>query len=190
LKRIVVSLLSTVAIAVVVGCAFNSKLSTPNYSNTQAYSQGEHTDLQSATPQKRSISSVVEEDLTKYNQFVPNLVQMVKHNRKFATVFWLTTCPYCTSELESINQMVISGQIPADSVLAVSIGEPLDTITRVVQLRGYRFKLALDPLRRHSANFQVQGTPTIFLIDDDGTVHEKILGTGNANRIKEFILSN
>ncbi len=181
MKNIVVSLLSVVAIALVVGCAFGTKLtekSTPLTANEVS---------QTTSFPSRTISSV--EEYSQYNAHTGPVFSMVNHNRKVVLVFWITTCGFCRAELERLNNLVTSGQVPADSILAVAVGEDQALVTRVTQERGYRFRVALDPRNVLATNFNVRGTPTIVFINEDKNVESMTTGASStlARRVVEFI---
>lgn len=198
MKNIIISLVSTVTIAFVVGCAFNSKKTEINNSEQYGLVEGVTTTVTTSTlSPARGISSV--ENLDQFNVHMPPLFQMVGHNRKLVVVFWISICDFCTTELERLNQLVVSGQVPKDSILAIAIGktelnprgDTVDTVTAAVQQRGYRFRVALDQGSIHSGKFHVRGTPTIIFADADGTVEDKIVGsyTETTGRILDFINS-
>ncbi len=178
MKRIAVSLFSVVAIALVVGCAFGTKLaeqSTPLNS------------VSSAAAPTRAISSV--DDYSQYNAHTGPIFSMVNHNRKVVVVFWITTCGFCRTELERLNNLVTSGQVPADSILAVSVGEDQTLVTNVTRERGYRFRVALDPRNALATKFNVRGTPTIVFINEDKTVESISVGASSnlPTSVVEFI---
>lgn len=138
------------------------------------------------TTPERNISS---EDYTEYNSHTGPIFNMVNHNRKVVLVFWITTCGFCRVELERLNNLVTSGQVAADSILAVAVGEDQALVTRVTQERGYRFRVALDPRNVLATKFNVRGTPTVVFINEDRTVEWMTVGASSTlpTRVTEFI---
>ena len=179
MKKIVVSLFSVVLIALVVGCAFGAKLSEQSTPLTSLNT--------TQTSPARSISST--EDYSQYNAHTAPIFSMVNHNRKVVVVFWITTCGFCRAELERLNNLVTSGQVAADSILAISVGEDQNLVTNVTRERGYRFRVALDPRNALATKFNVRGTPTIVFINEDKTVEWMSVGASTElpARLLEFI---
>ena len=182
MKRILVSLFSVVGIALVVGCAFGAKLTEQSTPLTTT----ETVQTTTSSP-ARGISSV--EDYSEYNAHTAPVFNIVNHSRKVVVVFWITTCGYCRAELERLNNLVTSGQVAADSILAISVGEDQNVVTTVTRERGYRFRVALDPRNVLATKFNVRGTPTIVFINEDKTVEWMSVGASSTlpTRVLEFI---
>lgn len=144
------------------------------------------TDTASAQSPQRSISS---DDPATYSAHVGPIFNLLQHNRNVVVVFWLTTCGFCTIELEKLNNMIKSGQISADSVLAVSIGEDAKVVTDVTKARGYLFRVAVDADQTLSTRFRVRGTPTVVFINANRTIEWYTMGTnaGLVQRVQDFI---
>lgn len=91
-------------------------------------------------------------------------------------VFWATWCPPCKVELERLNRMVKGGSISADKVIAVSVGEESEIVRKTVQDRGYEFQVGLDPDGIAGGAYKVPGTPTVVLLNADGSIGWMTMG--------------
>ncbi|MDX9730766.1 MAG: TlpA family protein disulfide reductase [Bdellovibrionales bacterium] len=91
-------------------------------------------------------------------------------------VFWATWCPPCKVELARLNKMVEAGKIKPDQVLAISVGEEAELVKQVAVEREYRFSVALDPEGRAGAAYGAAVTPTIVLVNADGTIGWMTMG--------------
>lgn len=92
-----------------------------------------------------------------------------KHGEKkgLVLVFWATWCPPCEVELKRINNLIQQGEVPADSVIAISIQEDPNLVARVVKDRDYKFQIAVSSETTLARQFKVAGTPTIIFIDPE-----------------------
>jgi len=62
------------------------------------------------------------------------------------------------------------------TVLLVDIGESREAVAQVVAARGYTARVLLDPRGRAAEAYQVQGTPTVYLIGRDGQLLGRAIG--------------
>ncbi len=85
-------------------------------------------------------------------------------------IFWATWCGPCTIELTRFNRAVLAGDLPADKVVAVSMGEDPALVKAESEKRGYRFTVAVDPDNQAGDALLVSSTPTVFYLDENGTV--------------------
>ena len=87
-------------------------------------------------------------------------------SKKTILVFWATWCGPCTLELSRLNDLVKDQVISSDQVLAISIGEPSETVLKAVRERGYLFQVVTDEPGLAASVLGVQGTPTVVFVDD------------------------
>lgn len=108
---------------------------------------------------------------------------------KKVLVFWATWCGPCEVELGRINRLIKNGEIRAQDVLAIVPQESRNVVLRSVQERGYQMPVALDPQGITSRNFNVAGTPTVALLEEDGRMRWVTSGLSPSLewRIKEFL---
>ena len=62
-------------------------------------------------------------------------------------------------------------------VLAVNIDESRDDVAAWVKIHGVTFPVLLDPFGTLTKAYGVTVTPTVFLVDRDGLLVAKALGT-------------
>jgi len=91
-------------------------------------------------------------------------------------IFWATWCGPCQIELSRINQLIASNKIPANRVIAISSNEELSTIRQHVREKKYLFQIAIDSDLSAIKAYQVQGTPTLVLINKKGEIDWVTMG--------------
>lgn len=87
---------------------------------------------------------------------------------KKVLVFWATWCGPCKVELARINKLIENGDIPGESVVAVSVKENAQLVADFVKQNNYLFKVALDESGQAAQLYHVTATPTIYFIDESG----------------------
>ncbi len=107
--------------------------------------------------------------------------------RKLAVVLWATWCGPCHSLLMNLNEEIAEGRLAKESVLAVSVGEPLRDVAAYLERTPLTFQVALDRQGNLAKRVKLQGTPTVMFLNANGTV-EKITtgGFGLAGKISDF----
>jgi cytochrome c biogenesis protein CcmG/thiol:disulfide interchange protein DsbE len=90
--------------------------------------------------------------------------------RKQVLVFWATWCGPCTVELSRLNSAVKGGELKADQIIAVSLGEEPNAVWAEAKKRDYRFVVAADPELKSQTSLDVYGTPQTYHIDQERTV--------------------
>ena len=85
-------------------------------------------------------------------------------------VFWATWCGPCTLELMRIQRLVRNGEIPRDSVLAISQEKDLELIRATVKERGYSFPIGWDSTGELFHRFAINVTPTLVVLDSEKTI--------------------
>lgn len=108
--------------------------------------------------------------------------------QKHLMVFWASWCGPCKIELSRINKLIIDGEINPNDVIAISIGENFETIKNHAKENDYRFIIGLDSSGEISKQYKVSGTPTLFLIDQNGVIEWMTMGLSPSLelRLKSF----
>ncbi|HUX37157.1 MAG TPA: TlpA disulfide reductase family protein [Rectinemataceae bacterium] len=84
--------------------------------------------------------------------------------------FWATWCPPCRAEMPSIQKLWDKRKDKNFTVIAVSVGEQKDTVTKFVADNKYSYPIFLDPSGQLGSAFNASSIPTTYIIDKDGKV--------------------
>ncbi len=92
--------------------------------------------------------------------------------------FWTTWCPYCEKELPAaIEQLARAYGDRSLTVLAVNIEERPETVRSWVRQHKVTVPVLLDADGEVSADYRVTATPTTILVDRDGRLLARAVGT-------------
>lgn len=104
---------------------------------------------------------------------IPSMVdgkQIPPANEKSILVFWATWCGPCTIELGRLNSAIQKGEISAQHLYAVNMGEELAVVERTVKEKKYLFQVIRDERGEIASKLGVTATPTIAFVNKDNTV--------------------
>lgn len=101
--------------------------------------------------------------------------------------FWATWCPPCKSEMPEIEKVYQETKDSDLVILAVEIGEPLDTVKTFIDDNNYNFKVLLDSDQAVATNYGISAIPTSFFIDEQGNIVSKKIGAMTYDEMKEYI---
>ena len=92
--------------------------------------------------------------------------------------FWTTWWSYCERQLAYIDQLNSHFKDYGLTVLAVNTNKSniLSLVRPYINKRKYKFKVAVDPRSELAKEFGVLGYPTLFIIDENGTIIHKSSG--------------
>ncbi len=85
-------------------------------------------------------------------------------------IFWASWCAPSVNGMESLNAFVAEAQQKGAVVLAVNLGEPLQTVQAAVAEHKYQGRVLLDPETKSLDIYRLGELPTTILIGRDGTV--------------------
>lgn len=112
------------------------------------------------------------------------LANVIKQKPLFIT-FWSETCGGCIAEMLELQRL---RQLHPNKLdfLAINIdGKDADTAA-VAQQRGITLPVVKDQLGITAERYQVIGTPTSFLISQDGVLQQKMEGFDHENVLALF----
>ena len=114
-----------------------------------------------------------------------------KNNGPLIINFWTTWCMVCNKQNEYLNQINDHFSNIGVNVLGVNINAP-DIVNKVkphVEKKNINYNVAIDPRSKIAKNFNVEAVPTLFFIDSDGTILNKIVGysDGTENEILDVL---
>jgi thiol-disulfide isomerase/thioredoxin len=109
--------------------------------------------------------------------------------------FWATWCGPCRIEMPSLEALYNKFSDKDLEILAVNCREDQATVSSFLKNEGFSFPVLLDLNGRVSTNYGVQAIPTTFLIDRDGMIILRLVGsidwdTPKIHAALESLLSN
>ena len=97
--------------------------------------------------------------------------------------FWTTWCPACRHEVPNL-QLIHNEYGPRNVVvLAVNLGEKLETVERFAQNNGISFAVWLDEDRWAGNIYGIRSIPTTYFIDENGIIRDVNIGTMTREQI-------
>ncbi len=84
--------------------------------------------------------------------------------------FWATWCPPCRAEMPSIQKLWDKRKDKNFTIIAVSVGEQKDTVTKFVADNHYSYPIFIDPTGQLGTAFNASSIPTTYIIDKTGKV--------------------
>jgi thiol-disulfide isomerase/thioredoxin len=97
-------------------------------------------------------------------------VQYPLPGKKTAFVFWATWCAPCKLEIARINKMISDQVVHKEDVIGITYNEDPSIILKTIQERNYEFQTVQDYQTEASNYFEVSGTPTVILLDENRKV--------------------
>ncbi len=101
--------------------------------------------------------------------------------------FWATWCPPCKAEMPEIEKLYQETKDSDLVIVAVEIGEPLDTVKPFIDKNKYNFKVLLDPDQSVATKYNITSIPTSYFIDTDGNIVSQHVGGMNIDQMKAYI---
>jgi len=84
--------------------------------------------------------------------------------------FWQSQCDYCKTEMVMLHnrypQLVKDGL----ELLAIDVGESMDTVSDFIRNRGIGFKVLVDTDTSVANSYRTIGVPTYILVDINGNI--------------------
>lgn len=101
--------------------------------------------------------------------------------------FWATWCPPCKAEMPEIEKLYQETKDSDLVIVAVEIGEPLDTVRPFIENNKYNFKVLLDPDQSVETKYNITSIPTSYFIDTEGNIVSKHVGGMNIDQMNAYI---
>jgi len=98
--------------------------------------------------------------------------------------FWATWCGPCRAEMPSMQVLYDSYREKGLEILAVNCGEKQDQVLSFLKSNKLSFPAALDADGKVSGVYGIQAIPTTYLIDRDGNIVARVMGSINWNTPK------
>ncbi len=90
--------------------------------------------------------------------------------------FWATWCGPCQAEMPLLQDRYTTYHDSGLEILAVNIGEDVDTVRPFIENLGLGFSILLDPDLEVNDSYRVLGYPTTIAVDRDGNVVDVHVG--------------
>lgn len=92
--------------------------------------------------------------------------------------FWASWCPPCRVEMGSLERFNLAMSDKGVTVLAVNIGEDVDTVRNFLEIIQPRptFPIVFDQDSHTTETWRIKGMPTTYVIDPAGMVRYRATG--------------
>lgn len=101
--------------------------------------------------------------------------------------FWATWCPPCRAEMPEIEKLYQETKDSDLVIVAVEIGEPLNTVKSFIDSNKYSFKVLLDSDQSVASKYNIASIPTSYFIDVDGNIVSKNVGGMTIDQMKAYV---
>ena len=93
--------------------------------------------------------------------------------------FWATWCGPCRAEMPSMEALHGRYREKGLEILAVNCGESKEQVQTFMKNNGLTFTAVLDTDGKASGSYGIQAIPTSFLIDREGKIIARLVGSIN-----------
>jgi len=96
----------------------------------------------------------------------------IKGKKPLFLVFWATWCPACKKEIPKLKKIYSTFEPKGMDFLAVDVGvnDSLAKVKRYIKKYKISYPVAFDEGSQVTRLFNIQGTPTIIIVDRHGIV--------------------
>jgi len=101
--------------------------------------------------------------------------------------FWATWCGPCRIEMPRVEKLHKEFHDKGLVVLGVNLREPPDRARDFMKKHGYTFGSLLDAKAEVAERYQVEGIPTLFVIDRKGQIAAHFVGVREENDLREAL---
>jgi|GEM_PF-321369 len=91
--------------------------------------------------------------------------------------FWTTWCPECRYEMPSMQKLHAYFKDKDFAMVAINMNEPAAVVKKYFREHKLTFTTLLDSINELGAPFGIRGIPTTYIIDRDGGIIGKALGS-------------
>jgi peroxiredoxin len=101
--------------------------------------------------------------------------------------FWADWCPFCESEMQSIEPVYQAYRSKGLVILALNVRQDRDTATAFIEKLNISYPALLDSEGEVAREYGVIGLPTTFVIDREGRLHTRIIGESTAELFAQIV---
>lgn len=118
-------------------------------------------------------------------------VQLPATTRSQVTLihFWTTGCGACREEMQTFDGLYRSYRSKGVAIFAVNIGDQRQVIRETLAGVSVSFPILTDPARKSVRPYNVTGVPRTFILDRNGTIRYKIIGSTSREILARYIQS-
>jgi peroxiredoxin len=100
--------------------------------------------------------------------------------------FWATWCPPCRKEMPDLESLYKKYKDEGLVILAIS-DEDAAKVKPFIEQQGVKYPVLLDPGRKVSGLFQIQGLPRTFVYDREGKLIEQSIDMRTKKQFQEML---
>jgi peroxiredoxin len=175
-----------VAIFMLLAASYTIYIKYAPQSNTQLQSQ-KNAPISESNPQK-FLKKVMAPDFTLKDLDGQN-VNLSDYRGKIVILnFWAVWCKYCKEEMPDLNELNKILQKENDAViLAVDSEEKPEVVKKYLSDNKINLHVLLDQSGAVTRTYGIEGFPTTFIINRDGSVYTYIPGATNKETLMEIL---
>jgi cytochrome c biogenesis protein CcmG, thiol:disulfide interchange protein DsbE len=103
--------------------------------------------------------------------------------------FWTIGCSSCLEEMPAMNGLYGTYHNKGLEILAVNVGQRKETVkTYAAELKVF-YPILIDPDLKGARTYNITDVPRTYLIDRNGVIRYRILGSVQPGVLKKLILS-
>lgn len=116
-------------------------------------------------------------------------VKLSDYNGKIVILnFWAVWCKYCIEEMPDLNELNKELEKENDAViLAVDVKESPDTVRDYLTSNNINLKVLMDEDGAIAGAYGIEGFPTTFIINKDGSLYTYIPGATNIETLRKIL---
>ncbi|WP_041971040.1 peroxiredoxin [Geobacter sp. OR-1] len=140
----------------------------------------------SCDTQKRDIQTGEDAPLFSVADISGDLVSLTQLKGKIVVLyFWKNSC--CGDSLKLLEPFYEANRHKKLAIIAINIGDTKEVVTSYATNNGLTFTMLADEHSGIFEQYQVFGFPTIFIIDKNGVIRNKILGNIQVDQLETVI---
>jgi peroxiredoxin len=101
--------------------------------------------------------------------------------------FWATWCPPCRAEIPDFEEAYRNYKDDGVVVLGINVEEPHRVVEPFVDSMDMTYPVLLDERGQVMQEYRAMGLPMSLLIDQDGVIRERHMGTLSADQLESYL---
>jgi peroxiredoxin len=103
--------------------------------------------------------------------------------------FWSLGCSSCREEMPAMDPLYRKLRARGVEIVAVNMGQGRSEIEKFARETGLSYSLLLDPEKQSVQLYDVAGVPRTIILDRNGTIRFKIIGSTPIELIRKYVTS-